>query len=376
MRSSAKSPDHKQRLLELDVLRGVAILLVVLFHTVVPPEKSGALRPFALAFHNFGWTGVDLFFVLSGFLVGGLLLNEIQTRGSLDVKRFIVRRGFKIWPSFYVYLGFLTGYLAFGHDKGLSQAFLEMVPNYLHLQNFLGSPRGHTWSLAVEEHFYLALPLLLAVAMRRGSLAQTLTVTGGLFVFGCGALRWAFEGRPLPEGATFLRLDGLFLGVLIAYGRTFHPESFARFASNWLPIGVVSVVALSPMVLLPPESYLVSHFGKSLLAIGYAGLLVAVLGRGSECKRKPNPLARLVAWVGVYSYPVYLWHVDLGLYPVKALSKTGLFAWSHELRWTALTLAYIACSVAAGVVMGKLVERPALALRDRLFPSRAPAVRI
>ena len=86
----------KKRMIELDVLRGVAILLVLFHHRVLPGRGTGIMKIPATMLERFGWTGVDLFFVLSGFLVGGLLFNELRTKGEIDLRRFIVRRGFKI----------------------------------------------------------------------------------------------------------------------------------------------------------------------------------------------------------------------------------------------------------------------------------------
>src|SRR2546430_2645050 len=92
------------RVLQLDILRGVAVLLVLLAHSTYRGESAGIFRPVVAAVLNFGWTGVDLFFVLSGFLVGGLLFKELRTRSSLHVRRFLVRRGLKIWPAFAVFI--------------------------------------------------------------------------------------------------------------------------------------------------------------------------------------------------------------------------------------------------------------------------------
>src|SRR5437763_1037392 len=83
------------RIQQLDFLRGVAILLVLVYHWVFPPSDAGLLRPIMEGIERFGWSGVDLFFVLSGFLIGGLLFKEIQKTGRLDVKRFLIRRGLK-----------------------------------------------------------------------------------------------------------------------------------------------------------------------------------------------------------------------------------------------------------------------------------------
>src|SRR5690348_13300609 len=94
----------KSRMVQLDFLRGVAILLVLGRHSVISQRDAGFLRPLATAWHRIGWTGVDLFFVLSGFLVGGLLFKELRKSSHLDVRRFLIRRAFKIWPSYYAFL--------------------------------------------------------------------------------------------------------------------------------------------------------------------------------------------------------------------------------------------------------------------------------
>lgn len=96
------------RVVPLDVLRGVAILLVLLAHTPVPVKESGSLAPVLGYLRYLGPSGVDLFFVLSGFLIGGLLFKELHDRGTLDLRRFLVRRGFKIWPAYAVFLGYLA----------------------------------------------------------------------------------------------------------------------------------------------------------------------------------------------------------------------------------------------------------------------------
>src|SRR5690348_5392426 len=95
------------RSLQLDCLRGVAILLVIFTHQVMPYQGAGVLRGVAGLLHRFGWTGVDLFFVLSGFLISGLLFRELQRDGRLRVGRFLIRRGMKIWPAYFVYLAYV-----------------------------------------------------------------------------------------------------------------------------------------------------------------------------------------------------------------------------------------------------------------------------
>lgn len=97
-----QAKDAGGRLIQLDVLRGLAILLVLGDHYATSVDESrlgaGHLQPLNAAMERFGWSGVDLFFVLSGFLVGGLLFSELKRNVRLDVRRFLVRRAFKIWP--------------------------------------------------------------------------------------------------------------------------------------------------------------------------------------------------------------------------------------------------------------------------------------
>jgi peptidoglycan/LPS O-acetylase OafA/YrhL len=137
----------------LDVLRCIAVVLVMLHH--------GGISHF---FSQAGWAGVDLFFVLSGFLISGLLFSEYRKRHAISFKRFFIRRGLKIYPAFYGYLLLtaITSYKVLG----------SMTPpaQYLHeiffVQNYWPGVWNHTWSLAVEEHFYIFLPIFLLVLVR------------------------------------------------------------------------------------------------------------------------------------------------------------------------------------------------------------------
>jgi len=147
--SAARASGHG-RLMQLDVLRGAAILLVLCRHGIVSSERAGWLKSLSFHLWHLGWTGVDLFFVLSGFLVGGLLFKEIRVSGRLNAKRFLVRRGFKIWPAYFVFLAFVFVRESRIKTHTVKGALRALLPNLVHLQNYLGTPRPITWSLAVE----------------------------------------------------------------------------------------------------------------------------------------------------------------------------------------------------------------------------------
>ena len=138
----------------LDVLRAVAVLLVFCYHSEA-----------ALLVSRFGWTGVDLFFVLSGFLVSGLLFKEYQATEQLRPGRFLLRRGLKIYPQFYF---FIAASLAVACLQGAPPRMRQLAAELCFVQNYEPGMWSHTWSLGVEEHFYLLLTLVMVLLAKRG----------------------------------------------------------------------------------------------------------------------------------------------------------------------------------------------------------------
>lgn len=373
------------RLPQLDLLRGVAILLVLFTHATIQPEAAGSWRRPLSYFRYLGPSGVDLFFVLSGFLVGGLLLQELRRTGRIDARRFLIRRGFKIWPPYFVFLAFVYLWLGFVDHQGILGSARRLLPNLVHLQNYLGSPRGHTWSLAVEEHFYVALPfaLLLMLGRRRATGVRSIRalpyVAASLIVV-CALLRLrAYAHRPWydPYMATHLRIDALFFGVALGYAYHFRPRWIAfagRHRGAFLALGAVLLALTPPLVKYDQSNLMAGSVGFTMVFVAYGCILLALLqtriGHGWLGRRLGGPTARAVGVIGVYSYPIYLWHLDVTR-PVAVLVGRGVFDWtSPELRWLLAFAAYVLVSVAGGAVMGTLVDTPALALRERLFPAR------
>lgn len=380
-----------KRLIQLDLLRGIAILLVLGRHAAVSPYVAGRLDGPARIWAHLGWSGVDLFFVLSGFLVGGLLMREIRTRGVLDVKRFLIRRGFKIWPGYFVYIGASFAYLWLIRGQAVGSALAKVAPNLVHLQNYLGAyvvtPLPHTWSLAVEEHFYLLLPLLLLL-LRAGRRARGSTIPGlvvvavGAFVL-CLALRLytyhAVAYTPsLIRWPTHLRIDSLFLGVLLAYVFHFHPEHFARLTARRRWLLAFGAVMLMPLALYEDDWFVVT-FGFTIIALGYAAILLAVVatqpGRGFGGWLMTLWPTRVLAYIGFYSYSIYLWHILAARIPASRLAEQAPFTQlGAESRWLIIMTIYVMLALGSGIALGKIVELPALRLRERLFPSRAHAL--
>ena len=214
------------RILELDGIRGAAILLVVLYHYVaVPiPVEAGAGLLFTRQLFSNNWSGVDLFFVLSGFLITGILIDHRNTRHYFKV--FYIRRLSRIFPLYYLFLSlfilaqyFSPRMVLFSQD--LFSNPLPILPYYLYLQNFFMAIQGTfgneflapTWSLAIEEHFYLLLPLLVRI-----SPPKRLPLNLLFFISLSLILRTTLgQGTFIGFVLTPWRLDALMLGSLLAF---------------------------------------------------------------------------------------------------------------------------------------------------------------
>jgi len=340
------------REIELDFVRGIAILMVLDFHCIGYRVLS---YPFQLlGFQPFGWAGVAVFFVLSGFLVGGLLVKEWGVKGRIDSKRFLIRRGFKIWPQYYVFLilMLLTGHRSIGF----------LWSNFLNIQNYVGGI-PHTWSLAVEEHAYLFIVLCLALAVRWKARMRWIFVFFAAVAVSVSAMRLIISYRTGEvSNMTHIRVDGIMYGVLLAILYHYVPELFQRMQRWWwLWLGALAAALL--FFRLDIQTWwaaAIVHDFANLLGIA----LLMLLSRHREGKRY-TAIYRLVAWIGVYSYGIYLWHVSV-LAPIQAM-KAHVPGWLVPL-W--LGLGPVVAGIAVGYVTTKLVEFPALKLRDRWFPRR------
>jgi peptidoglycan/LPS O-acetylase OafA/YrhL len=335
-------PVHRNQ--SLDVLRCVAVLLVL-----------GCHFPYYRAWAQVGWAGVDLFFVLSGFLISGLLFRDFNNSGVIHFRNFFFRRGFKIWPAFYFFIAQVT--LVFALSRGahpwhqllVASSFLS---NYFPTSNLLLT---HIWTLAVEEHFYVALPLLLILLSKLRRSRDPFNAIPLLFIF-AGVLCLVFRWFCLPDRlawATHLRMDSLFAGVFLGYLYHFRQSSFQRLTSYYS--FALALAFCLPAALLDARSRMMQTFGLSGLYIGCGFLVAWSVGRTPK-NVIGAAIAKTAAKVGFYSYSIYLWHTVV----------CEWFMWKNS----ALAFwAYLVTAIAVGVAAAILIELPALALREKLFPS-------
>ena len=361
----------KPRIVGLDLLRLLAVSLVLGRHLWdAPPSLPRAARVFFAAWQRGGWVGVDLFFVLSGFLVSGLLFAEFRESGRISPLRFYARRAWKIYPPYLVMIAATTGAI-------LAQGFIfqriQLVAEVLFFQNYVKGLWNHTWSLAVEEHFYLLLPLacLLVIHHRR---RRAPSLRGIVFVgVAVAVAELALRAAYIRGGAIFmadthlyqthLRLDSLFFGVLLSYAYHFRRATFERIVAPRRGLLLLAGAALlAPAVVVPLEqSALMYTAGLTAMYLG-SGLLVAA---ASSYDAGRSRVVGALAATGAFSYSIYLWHMPflrMGL-PMIEQRMGGRFDFGVR------TAFYLAGSVALGVVMARLVEVPALRLRDQRYPS-------
>lgn len=358
----------KNRLRELDFLRGIAIILVILRH-----------QPLFDFLQRMCWIGVDLFFVLSGFLVSGLLFKEYQKFGSIKPKLFLIRRGFKIYPVFYLTAVLYALFrLVFNHLE-IKKLFYELI----FVQNYVlgwGYLYPASWSLAVEEHFYFALVLLLWLIFNKRIMSfeikpnqisnfEKLLIFILILILG---LRF-FSNIYFPDEnvrnttMSHLRIDSLLFGVLIAYWYYFKQDKLSGFYQKHKT--KLLILAFAMLLFTPFVDYIHSFFVKTLgftmLYLSFGILLIHFL-LVKNINNQINSLfsksiVDFVSKIGFCSYSIYVIHT-LAIFCVQFLQIKN--------RFLSFSVVF-SVSVIAGFIMTYKIEKFFLNYRDKYYPSRA-----
>lgn len=379
------------RVRELDGLRGVAVLSIVLLHYVIGTLQvtPGSLPAYAQKYMSFLWVGVDIFFVLSGYLIGGILLDNRLARNCLQV--FYLRRGLRLLPAYLLLLSLfalaLAGWRAAPKEE-MRWLMSEPLPLWTYLfyvQNFFMAAGGQfgskfmaaTWSLAVEEQFYLCFPLLVRWCPSR-LLARVLI---GL-ILAAPILRFILCLSPSDSYMSRYvlmpsRWDSLLLGVLAAWV-TRQPAVFAFLTARRRAVRAVFVFACAVTALFPfagGQKEHITFFSAVICNLWIAvtvALLLILLRIGCLEALQSILRLRLLRFFGRISYSVYLFHTAfLGLVFAIVLHKEPqILVWTD---WVAVAAAF-ALTVVFAQATWKLFEERSIRLGHKISYQRPMAL--
>jgi peptidoglycan/LPS O-acetylase OafA/YrhL len=356
------------RIGQIDFLRGMAVLLVLFRHADFLPITM-----------KVGWAGVDLFFVLSGFLVSGLLFEEYKKTKTVNPALFLTRRGFKIYPLFFALNIVVLGFTLF---NGVHYTNGQVMAELFFFQNYQDGVNPITWSLAVEEHFYILLLLgvYLAVKTRR------IEDRKGFHRLAMAIFAYCLLARTMNNFVyteynvfthtfpTHLRIDSLLFGVVLAYNYHFNGAAFKQWLlKRQRMVLAVSLSCLATLGVFHVESFFMNSIGHTLMYLGFGGLLMLFVYSPSftlQVKRITGErLFSAVSHVGLYSYSIYLFHMLVHTHLHKIVYK-----WLElDIHFRIYFVFYFAFSIITGVIIARMLEFPILRLREKMFPKYKPA---
>ena len=338
---------------EIDGLRAVSVMSVIIFHSSWQHVLVG------------GYIGVDIFFVISGYLITSILRREQAECGTISAANFLKRRALRIWPASLAMLSFYgVGAFAFASDSWPHiHAALASAFGLMNWQRALTSQPvgyvGHTWSLAVEEQFYLLWPwALIALGRLRGVWAPTLVII--TLIAAVVLWRISLVVRAAGVARTYngldTRADALLIGCLMAFlPRKSIPLLVER---TWaIPVSFFLLIA----VFVPATMQWMHVIGFTLVAMSAGWLILSMTGDETNVLRRMLS-TRPVVLIGLISYSLYLWHDPI----IQVFQANGF--------GPATTLVLVPpISVGAAFLSYRLVELPFLRMKNRLVHSRPGA---
>lgn len=361
----------ENRLYGLDHLRALAIILVFFFHYQFPifghPE-------WVSRFDKFGWAGVDLFFVLSGFLISSQLFSQIKQGKHIALKDFFLKRFFRILPAYWIVVAIYFCFPLFREHEGLPPIwkFLTFTQNFGLYTKDLGS-FSQAWSLCVEEHFYLLLPLILFFLQLNDRFKRSYWILIMLFMLGFFLRYYSWNHFYLPkindENAayywneyiyypTYNRLDGLLVGVAIAGVYRFLPELWSKITKRGdlsIILGVLLLLTLN-FIFKKDHSLAVSVFAFPLVNLGFGCILIGAVSPSSILYNLRSKFTTLIAEL---SYALYLIHKGV-------IHVTQDLFTNADKNSNLMLVACIVLAIIAAYMLNVTVEKPFMKIRKDL----------
>lgn len=370
-----KTTERKtERLHGLDHLRTIAILLVMVFH------YGRGIPAYLEPIKQIGWTGVDLFFVLSGYLIGFQLLKEYKNTNQINFGQFYIKRFFRIIPA---YLAVLIMYYSLSELKegsGLPPLwkFLTFTQNFgLNAQT--EKSFSHAWSLCIEEQFYLLLPISIVLLFKNKLQKTTPYLIIGLIILGyiLRLYNWQEHVQPFIDNGnrrqmvygflekvyypSYNRMDGLLMGLSIAVIFNYKPNIKAKLIrhGNKVLLAGLMVFMLAYVLCANFISYNTSIYGYPLISLAYAIIVLAAISPTCLLYKFKTKFTLLIATL---SYSIYLTHKQVYHFTkmfIKDLGNESIEQWTF---WICIIIAIV-----AGLLVHLIIEKPFLKLRDKLL---------
>lgn len=383
----------------IDGIRGLSIILVLFYHIFLVYDKSSATHTVASMLDQLGlgwaWAfngdkGVDVFFVMSGFLISGILLRQYQKLGHLNLKNFYIRRYLRLTPAYYFML-IIYWLLAAPNSENIWANFLY-VSNFIDYQH---QAAGWTWSLAVEEQFYFIYPLILLAVLRWTKSPGWILL--GLFVlsFVVNAFIVLSDAQlsttPFSQIYTnhdyfnhyftvlydnlYTRFGGLVVGCLAAYMMHFYQDKLKSVMNSpigivmtWLSIAIIICLMAFPIFLPRYDNFSWLHLtydiaNHTLFAVGVGVLILAMILQQHAVARACSWFFSLNVWypIATLSYSLYLIHLVVMVIVIPAMMQQTGFSMGEVLLYGGLLSSLISFLIAT--FMYVFIEKPVMNLR-------------
>jgi len=334
-------PSVRTHIAGLDIVRGIAIALVMLRHAA-PDVFDGA-----------GIVGVVMFFALSGYLITGTLMGNIERRGRVDYRRFYTNRALRLLPAMFTMLAiFVVVELIIGPTGGVGHLIVGALVGGLYLQDLLPMLSypgiNHLWTLAVEEQFYLLWPAFLVLLVRRKMLTKGIRVAVVALIAIC-ALSVVAASAVLSVGVIYPLPTTWAVALVLGGAAYIHRERLERTRAS-VPLAIVAAVILAAFSVLPDakDQAITYLIGGPLIAL----CTIAIIAVLRTWRLSPSKALEPLRALGVISYGAYLWNGPATHWTVDSLGLSG---------WISIPV-----TIVLATASWWLVEKRFLLLKDRL----------
>ncbi|MFD2960250.1 MULTISPECIES: acyltransferase family protein [Olivibacter] len=368
-----------QRLAGLDHLRALAIVLVFLCHyrAYVRPEWVDLIG-------SFGWTGVDLFFVLSGFLIGNQLIRQMISLGRINFQEFYISRSFRILPVYFFVVSLYFLFPMIREREGIAPwwQFLTFTQNF-DLDFGTEGSFSHAWSLCIEEQFYLALPFYISAFWDETRPGKAFWLLLGFFLLSVlsRALNWFYFVEPfyannITDGRfvaynkwvyypTYNRFDGLLVGVGIAALVNFFPTWIKRIEKHANALFIIGALLISVAYLLLKEDRLgfwPTVLGFPLISVAFGFMVLSAILPASFLYRFKWRTSALIATL---SYSIYLCHKFVNHLLQAPLNALDI---PIDSNWRVAVCALMCILIA--LLLNRVIEYPFMKLKSTILKKR------